>query len=171
MKTQIKKSIILLLAVLFANCSKDDDTHIDEGVTLFETTEEWNCNLSETCEDIYQFKFKKGSRISISIENVTGKSVVSLDLSANFGEFGGPNLLTQGKLTYYGCTTQDESVAIVNIYISETGTYNLAIARDWGLSAGFGGTYRLTIISDTAFTEGETPVNDIEATNYERECI
>ncbi|WP_303315949.1 pre-peptidase C-terminal domain-containing protein [Flavivirga abyssicola] len=171
MRTQIKNTVIILLAVLFANCSKDDDTPIDKGLTLFETTEEWNCNLSETCEDIYQFEFKEGTRISISIENITGKSVVSLDLSADFGEFGGPNLLTEGKLTYYGCTTQDESVSVTNVNISETGIYNLAVARDWSLSAGFDGAYKLTIISDTTFTEGETPTNDTEATNYERECI
>ncbi|AUP80860.1 hypothetical protein [Flavivirga eckloniae] len=171
MRTQIKQTLIVLSVILFANCSKNDDAPIDPGITLFETTDTWNCDLSETCEDIYQFEFKEGSRISISVENITGKSVVSLDLSADFGEFGGPNLLTQGKLTYYGCTTQNENVSIANINISETGIYNLAVARDWGLSAGFDGDYKLTIISDTSFTKGETPTNDTEATNYERECI
>ncbi len=171
MRTQIKKTVIILLAVLFANCSKNDDPIVNESLTLFEAIEEWHCDLGETCEDIYQFEFTEGTRISISVEAVTGRSVVSLDLSAEFGQYGGPNLLNAGKITYHGCTGQNENVSLTNILVSETGTYNLAIARDWGLSAGFDGAYKLTVISDTGFTEGETPLDDMVATNYERECI
>ncbi|MDY8135086.1 PPC domain-containing protein [Aquimarina sp. 2201CG5-10] len=171
MKTQVLKIVALLGVIVLTSCSKDDDVPVETGITLFEEQGEWNCELSQTCEDIYQFELKEGSRISISIEEVTGLSVVSLDLSADFGQFGGPNLLNEGAITYYGCTVQDEEISITNILISETGTYNLAVARDWNLSAGFDGTYTLVILSDTAFTEGVTPINDAEATNYQRECL
>ncbi|GAA4273305.1 PPC domain-containing protein [Aquimarina gracilis] len=172
MKTQILKALLVLSIIFFVSCSNDDDaTPVDTGVTLFEKEGEWDCEIGHTCEDIYQFEFKEGSRISISIDNVTGSSVVSLDLAADFGQFGGPNILNEGALSYYGCTGQDGEVSLANILISETGTYNLAIARDWGLSAGFDGTYKLIIVSDTSFTEGIAPTNDTEVQNYVRECL
>lgn len=172
MKNQIIKTVLIAFLIIFSSCSKDDDTTPETtGMTSFEQEGEWLCELGQTCEDIYQFEFRKDSKISISVENITGKSVVSLDLSADFGEFGGPNLLTQGNITYYGCTVQDEDVSLTNITISETGTYNLSIARDWGFSAGFDGTYTLTIISDTPFTEGIAAILNTEAINYERECL
>ena len=172
MKNQILKTILIIAGITFASCSNDDDATPEVvGVTSFEIEGQWNCELGENCEDIYQFEFKKDSKISISINDVTGMSVVSLDLSAEFGQFGGPNLLNEGSLTYYGCTSQDEDVSITNITISEAGTYNLSVARDWGLSAGVEGAYTLAIISDTPFTEGLAAVEDIDAENYERECL
>ncbi len=176
MKGQIFKTVFtMLVAVLFTSCSNDDDAPViepvDEGVTFYEKQGEWSCNISETCEDVYQFEFKEGSRISISVEDVTGKSVVSLDLFVEFGEFGGPNLLTNGSNKYYGCTGQEEEVSLTNILISEKGVYNLAVARDWGQSAGFDGSYTLTVLSDTSFTEASEPSDDTEALNYETECL
>ena len=150
MKNQVLNILLVVSILAFTSCSNDDDaTPIDNGITSFELDGSWNCEFGETCEDMYQFEFKEGSRISISIEEVTGSSAVSLNLSVDFGELANPNLLNEGSLSYYGCTGQDEEISISNIIISETGTYNLAIARDWGLSAGFDGTYKLTIISDT----------------------
>ncbi len=174
MKAQIFKTALTMFVIFFASCSSDDDatpTPVDPGITLYEKEGEWNCELGDTCEDIYQFEFKEGSRISISIDDITGSSAVSLDLAADFGQFGGPNILNEGALSYYGCTGQDEEVSLANILIDETGTYNLAIARDWGLSAGVNGKYKLTIVSDTSFTKGVAPTNDTEALNYERECL
>jgi len=171
MKTRLL-NIIVLSILLFTSCSKDKDVlPVDEGITLYEKEGDWDCALSETCQDTYQFDFKSGSRISISIENVTGSSVVSLDLAAQFGQFGGPNILNEGLLTYYGCTGQDEAVSLTNVLISETGTYDLSVARDWGLSAGVDGTYTLVLISDTPFTEATSPTNNAKALNYERECL
>ncbi|TYA78562.1 hypothetical protein [Seonamhaeicola marinus] len=170
MKTITLKAALIIFIALFSSCSKDDDTSENKSITSFENEGSWNCELGETCEDVYQFEFKAGSKISISVEGITGMSVVSLDLAADFGQFGGPNLLTEGDVTYYGCTGQDEDVAVVNIEISETSTYNLALARDWGLSAGFDGTYTLSIISDTSFKDIALPINNTKATNYEREC-
>ncbi|MCK8523641.1 hypothetical protein M0D21_18805 [Aquimarina sp. D1M17] len=172
MKNQILKTVLLTILILLSSCSNDDDATLEiAGITSFEKEGQWNCELSESCEDIYQFEFKKGSKIAISIEDVTGMSAVSLDLSAEFGQFGGPNLLNEGQLSYYGCSGQDENISITNISISETSTYNLSIARDWGLSAGVEGTYKVTIISDTAFTEGVSAIEDVKTENYERECL
>ncbi|MDH7446269.1 PPC domain-containing protein [Aquimarina sp. 2201CG14-23] len=172
MKTQILKRVMMLLVIVLSiSCSKDDDVPVvNPGVTLIEKEGEWSCNLSETCQDIYKFQFKAGSRISISIEEVTGSSVVSLDVYVDFGEIGGPNLLTNGGITHYGCTGQNEEVSLGNILLPEDETYNIAVARDWGLSAGFDGTYKLTVISDTPFLEGEV-MDDAAASDYERECI
>ncbi len=173
MKNQVFKKIVLVFIVFsLISCSKDDDVPVvDAGVTLIEKQGEWLCELQQTCEDIYQFRFVENSKVSISIEDVTGMSVLSIDLSSDFGQFGGPNLLNEGNLTYYGCTLQNEEVSIANISISDTGIYNLSIARDWGLSAGFDGTYNLVITSDTPFTEEAVVIQNVEAINYERECL
>ncbi len=175
MKAQILKTVLATIVVLSASCSKDDDVPVmepeDSGITLYEKQGAWICTVSETCEDVYQFEFKAGSRISIGIEEITGKSVVSLDFFAEFGEFGGPNLLTNGGNTYHNCTGQDENISLTNLLISTEGIYNLAVARDWGKSAGADGTYSLTIISDTPFIETEVPLDDTEALNYDSECL
>ncbi|MFD2563470.1 hypothetical protein [Aquimarina rubra] len=171
MKTQVfRKIVIVVITALLASCSNDDSPVINPGVTLIEKVGEWNCNVSETCQDIYQYQFKAGSRISINIEEVTGNSVVAVDVYAEFGEIGGPNLLTNGGIAHYGCTGQNEEVSLGNILLPEDATYHIAVARDWGLSAGGEGSYKLTIISDTPFLEEEI-INDSTVVNYERECI
>ncbi|GAB1858133.1 hypothetical protein MHTCC0001_29700 [Flavobacteriaceae bacterium MHTCC 0001] len=173
MKSPIINTLLFIFSICtFVSCSKDDDTTpVAPGITLYEKQGTWDCDLGNTCEDVYQFEFKKNSKISISIEGLTGKSVVSIDLSADFGQYGGPNLLNEGNLSYYGCTGQNEEVNIANIQIDETSTYNLFIARDWGLSAGGEGTYTLVVISDTPFTESMAPTHNANAVNYERECL
>jgi len=80
-------------------------------------------------------------------------------------------ILNQGNLSHYGCTGQNEDVSFATIAISETGIYNLSIARDWGLSAGFEGIYKLTIISDVLFEEAAAFIQDSEVVSYERECL
>ena len=87
MKNAIIKFLTIIFTLLLASCSKDDDSAVI-GITSFEKEEEWTCELGETCEDIYQFEFKKDSKISISIEDVTGLSVVTVKLAADFGQYG-----------------------------------------------------------------------------------
>ena len=167
MKTYFLKLVFLLTVVFAASCSNDDDAPVETGVTFYEVAGSWDCELGESCQDLYEFEFDAGTRISISVEDITGSSVVSLDLVLHIA---GTNILTDGDITYYGCTGQDESVALNNILLGDDGNYKLAVARDWGLSAGFDGTYKLTIIADTPFE----PLGNIEDDgfdpNYEREC-
>ncbi|MGY3792412.1 hypothetical protein [uncultured Aquimarina sp.] len=168
----LKKAWVLFLIVLSVGCSKDDDISIvTPEVTLFEREGKWLCELGQTCENIYQFEFKKDSKISVSVEDITGNSTVSLDLSVEFGQFGGPNLLNNGEVSYYGCTDQNEEISLTNITISETAIYNFSVARDWGLSAGLEGSYKVTIISDTPFIYKSGIIQNTEAINYERECL
>ncbi len=168
----LKKAWVLFLIVLSVGCSKDDDiSTVTPEVTLFEKEGKWLCELGQTCEHIYQFELKKDSKISVSVEDITGNSTVSLDLSVEFGQFGGPNLLNNGEVSYYGCTDQNEEISLTNITISETAIYNFSVARDWGLSAGSEGSYKVTIISDTPFIDKSGIIQNMEAINYERECL
>lgn len=168
----LRKTWILFLIVLNAACSKDDNVPlVIPEVTLVEKEGKWLCEFEQTCENIYQFEFKKDSKISVSVENVTGNSTASLDLSVDFGQFGGPNLLNNGAVSYYGCTDQDEEISLTNITISETAIYNFSVARDWGLSVGPEGSYKMTVISDTPFIDKSGIIQNSEAISYERECL
>ncbi|MBW1298863.1 PPC domain-containing protein [Aquimarina litoralis] len=173
METRILKKIVMLfLLVLSIGCSKDDDVPtVVPDVTSLEIQGDWLCELGQTCEDIYQFEFKKDSKISISVENITGQSTVSLDLSLNSGQFAALNLLNDGNISYYGCANQNEEISITNISITETGVYNFSVARDWGLSAGTEGMYSISIISNTPFKDNSMVIENTQAINYERECL
>lgn len=87
METRIfRKTWILFLIVLNVGCSKDDDMpSVIPEITLVEKEGKWLWEFGQTCENIYQFEFKKDSKISITVENITGNSTVSL----GFGQFGG----------------------------------------------------------------------------------
>ncbi len=168
MKKYVLKFALLVFVMGIVSCSKDDDTPDTPGVTSYEVVGAWDCELGDSCEDLYEFDFKAGTKISISIEEIDGSSVVSLDLSLHIA---GTNILTNGDITYYGCTGQDESVALANILLNDAGKYHLKVARDWGLSAGADGNYKLTIIADTPFEAvGLTADDDLDP-NYERECL
>lgn len=150
---------------MLSSCSSDDDatTAVPEvGERLFETNGSWTCELGESCQDVYDIEMTAGSRVSLTVSNVTGSSVVRLAIHAPNDNLGGINLLT-GTAEDIECSGQDESYSFSNIMLSQDGVYKFVVTRDWGSSAGFDGNYRLTIFSDNLFEVIEQTVDDLNS--------
>ncbi len=157
----------LSAVLLCVACSSDDDG--PSGITLFEVNGMWDCAQSESCQDVYEFQFQAGTRVSFFIEDVTGSSVVRLAVHAPNIPLGGTNVLT-GNALELQCEGQDEETGDPNLVLSTTGVYQFVVTRDWGLSAGFDGTYQMTIISDTPFQELTQTVDDVDSLSLGTDC-
>jgi len=163
------KTIQIILAILIAalvSCNKNDEL---AGDTLFEQTGAWDCTLGESCQDVYEFDFKTGTNVSISVEDVTGKSVVRLAVYAPGMALGSANLLTNNT-NEASCGGQDEAQAEPNFVIPSSGVYKIAVTRDWGTSAGFVGDYKVTVIADTPFQTLTQTVDDTDSKASGTEC-
>ncbi len=166
----MKKIRFLLISILVASfsfaCKKDDEQV--PGVTLYEQNGSWNCELGKSCQDIYEFKFAAGTRISITVEEVTGLSVARLAVHAPGIVPGGTNLLTNNANDLM-CSGQNEDMGLPNVILPSEGTYKVAITRDWGTSAGVDGDYRLAIFADKPF-EVLSQTNDTDSLAPNGEC-
>lgn len=157
-----------IICLLFA-CSDDDDGNAPKGYTLYENSGSWDCALSESCQDVYEFVFQSGSRVAVIIEEVTGGSVVRLAIHAPNVNLGGTNLLT-GNSDDLMCTGPDEDATVPNFIASSDGVYKIVITRDWGLSAGFDGTYNFVLFSDTSFEFVEQSIDDVDSLAENSTC-
>ena len=163
------KAIQILLAILITtlvSCNKKDEL---QGDTLFEQSGSWDCTLGESCQDVYEFEFMANTTLSISVEDVTGKSVVGLAMYAPGMVLGSANLLTNNP-NEASCGGQDEAQSEPNFVIPSSGIYKLAVTRDWGASAGLGGDYKLTVIADTPFQTLTQTVDDTDSKASGKEC-
>ncbi len=152
------------------NCSDDDDGTVPEvGERLYETNGSWDCETGESCQDVYEFDFESGSRVSLIIQEVTGSSVVRLTIHAPNVNLGGTNLLT-GNTDDLRCTGQDEDASIPNFIAPSDGVYKVVITRDWGSSAGADGNYNLVLFSDTNFQFIQQSVDDIDSLAENSSC-
>ncbi|MBQ4819826.1 hypothetical protein [Aquimarina sp. MMG016] len=169
MKTKILKTVLAIVLLSSISCTKGDDIIIvDPSITSYEKQGSWDCNQSESCEDVYSFNFKKGAKVLIIIEDVSGNSVVATKVSKALSDI---NLLIDNDTNYLSCKQQDEDVKYKTIIIPEDGTYNIAVARDWGKSAGATGDYTIKITSDISFIDNLAISDDTINANYERKCV
>jgi hypothetical protein len=124
----------------------------------FETDGSWDCGTGLSCQDVYDVGIEAGSELSITVTNVTDNSVARLALFAPGVSLDGTNLLT-GSANDLSCNGQngDESVVIT---VATTGVYRLAVARDWGQSAGASGNYRIGLVSTIPFLNPVQTVDD-----------
>jgi len=99
----------------------------------------WNCSVSQICQDVYDFDLEDGSDVEVIIHTVTGASVPRLALFGPGIPLDGINLFT-GTTDDRLCVGQDMTDT-ASVTVSGSGTYRLAVGRDWGLSAGASGTY------------------------------
>lgn len=115
--------------------------------TDWSATSDWSCELSESCQDVYELQMEAGTYLSIAVTDLSGASVPRLALFAPRVPLSGTNLLTDSAYDRE-CVGQDEDDLIHLIYAPVSGVYRLAVGRDWGSSAGFDGTYRVNVLSD-----------------------
>ena len=124
---------------------------------------------------MWDVHFEAGSVATFKATDVTGGSIVGLALYAPGSALGGINLFTSTTSEYRcgavpDCDSQPEGQLIGNFVIAETGTYRLAITRDWSESCGDNGTYRLAVTSDKAFSKPTRTVNDKQSLATGVEC-
>ena len=169
MKSLFKTGFVLMALFLGTNsCSNDDDSP-PPAVRIFDANGAWDCELNESCQDVYEFDLPAGARISIVVEQVTGSSVVRLAIHGPGNGLGGINMLT-GNQNDLRCGGQDVDLAVANFETTSSGTHIIAVTRDWALSAGFDGTYSLSMFSDMAIDYIDQTVDDVDSLAPGSEC-
>ena len=161
----------MILLTMIVSCSSDDPvtpTPTPGGTNSFTTTGAWDCALSESCQDVYELTFAAGSSVTVVVSSVTGNSVVRLALFAPGVALDGINLLMNDTLDRE-CVGQNETDSLV-VTATSAGTYQLAVGRDWGSSAGFSGTYALSVTSPTRFTVGTQTSDDTASQATGSDC-
>lgn len=170
MKTLFKVSLIALGFLLSFSCSKDNDFFTGATITLYETNGDWECNLDESCQDVYEFKFKSNTNIDITISEVTGGSESRLAVYAPNVSLGGINLLTNSTKDFSCVTINDESIILQNINLPKSGVYKIAVTREFGESVGDSGTYKLTVSANSGFQYIEQTIDDVDSLADGFEC-
>lgn len=105
----------------------------------------WACNVSESCQDVFDIGLRAGSMLSAEATAVTGASVVRLAAFAPGEPLSGTNLWT-GSALDYSCGGQDADATPPPLSIAADGTYRIAFGRDWGTSAGGSGNYTASLV-------------------------
>lgn len=102
----------------------------------------WACASATSCQDVFDTPVTDGATVVTSVFDVSSGSAVRMAAYGPGEPLTGVNLLT-GSLDDYRCTGAGESVTTE--VPTTSGTYRLAIGRDWGASAGSAGTYSATV--------------------------
>ncbi len=106
----------------------------------------WDCGGGQTCQDVYDVTLTAGTELTLDVSGVTGQSVVRLAVFPPGTGLNGTNLLTGGNLDQE-CEGQNQDVS-ATVLAPTTGTYRVAVGRDWGSSAGAVGAYDLVMSAD-----------------------
>lgn len=146
--------------------SDDPDSPLaPTGITSYNTNSSWSCATGVSCQDVYDFTMTAGSVITVGVSNVTGNSVSQLALYGPGIALGGNNLLT-GTNSELRCTSVASCSGYAageqktGVILTQTGTYRVAVTRDWGKSCGSSGNYRLDLTSSIAFQAVSQSVNN-----------
>jgi hypothetical protein len=160
----------LLLAMgLVANCGDDNPAQpAPTGTKSFQVGGTWDCANGVSCQDVYDFNFSAGSTVTFAVTTVTGSSVVRLALFGPGVALDGVNLM-MGSANDRQCGGQNESDTVAYA-IATSGSYRLAVGRDWGQSAGAGGSYSLSVTSATSFTAGAQTAEDTASLAAGTDC-
>jgi len=170
MKKGLKLFVLFAGCIVFMSCG-DDDAQTIPPVMQFETMGSWNCELDESCQDVYEIQINSGSSTSINVDQVTGSSVVRLAVYAPGVVLAGATNLLTGNSNDLECNGQDESASVPNFMATAgTGVYKFVVTRDWGSSQSRNGTYRLLIFSNQALEFREQIVDDVDSLAPTSEC-
>ena len=126
----------------------------------YQTNSNWVCATGVDCQDVYDFYSPAATSVSISVNGITGASVVRLALFDG-GAVNSVNRLN-GGFTDRQCVGQNVSDSIASPALP-TGQHRLAVGRDWGSSAGATGNYSLQVTTNniplavTGQTTNDTP--------------
>lgn len=118
----------------------------------------WTCLSGQSCQDVYDVQLTAGTELMIDVTDVTGSSVVRLAVFPPGVGLNGNNLLTAGTFDSE-CEGQNQDVS-TSVVATTTGTYRVAVGRDWGSSAGATGGYNLLLSADPGLDFLGRTVND-----------
>lgn len=172
-----RKTLLLgaLLAVAAA-CSDDSTNGGNPPITDFTGDFAWSCADGESCQDVFEFQVTAGTQLFIEVTQVSAGSVSQIALYGPGVPLGGTNLLT-GTTNELRCTvagdcggyTAGESVGPV--VLAASGTYRVAVTRDWGFSCANDGTYHLQVTASEPFTPLGQTVQDENSAAPGYECL
>ncbi len=140
-------SVALLLAACSSKASPSDG---NGEVTTYVGDFGWVCADSVSCQDVFDLDLTVGTTLSLRVNAVSQGSVAQIALYGPGVQLGGINLLTGDAselrcISASNCSLYTAGEHVDGFPIAQTGTYRLAITRDWGASCGGSGTYQLNI--------------------------
>jgi len=119
----------------------------------------WSCSFGVTCQNVYDYYLIPGSgdTLNVNVTAVTGTSVARMSVFGPGVALNGTNLINGSTNDHIcpnppGAGNQDAALSGSVNPLSATGTYRIAIGRDWGNSGGAAGTYTLNV----SLTSGAT---------------
>lgn len=166
-------AVVLLSSV--SSCKKSSPTTPSDNVTSFSGTFGWTCSSGVNCQDVFDFTITAGSVLTVRVNNVSAGSASRIALYGPGTSLGGTNLLT-GTTSELRCTNATNCDLFtggeqkVGLTVNQTGTYRLAVTRDWGVSCGATGTYRVELASSQTIVVGTQSVQDAASLAPGFEC-
>ena len=160
---------MLMLASGLMSCGDDDDngpTGNVTKITSYDEVFEWSCEVGASCQDVFDVEFSTGTVVSFSATETTGGSVAQIALYAPGTVLGGTNMFTDDTTELLcnlmpNCSQNTAGQTVSDFTIPGDGVYRLAVTRNWGMSCGGDGTYRLLINADKEFTIPSQSVDDV----------
>ena len=92
----LSNSFFVLLgcaSLVLSNCKDDDKETVLPGAKTYQMDAGWNCD-GVNCQDVYELKFVKDSKVTFSITEVGGASMAQIALYRVGVNTGGVNLFT-----------------------------------------------------------------------------
>ncbi len=161
-----------ILALALAGCGSDSTSN--QGNLTFSADYGWTCASGTNCQDVFDVTLSAGSALTIAVSNVSSGSVSQIALYAPGVALGGTNLLTGNTnelrcTAGAGCASYTAGEQVSAFPITQSGTYRLAVTREWGTSCGGTGTYHLSLTSTAAIQVTGQTVEDqtSQASGYE----
>ncbi|MBL8021482.1 MAG: hypothetical protein JNM27_17555 [Leptospirales bacterium] len=112
----------------------------------------WNCAASTDCQDVYDFTITNpiaSDTLTVAATAITGSSAIRLAVFAPGSGLNGVNQINGGT-TDHRCVPFNTNDTVNVTGQTLTGTYRVALGRDWNNSGGNSGTYTLTVSFNAA---------------------
>lgn len=161
------RSAAALILVLALGCSSSSSPNnpTPPGATTFSGDFGWTCASGVNCQDVFDFTVTAGSVLNVRVSNVSDGSASQVALYGPGVALGGTNLLTGTNnelrcITAPSCSSYTAGEQKVGVTAATTGTYRLAVTRNWGISCGATGTYNVQLTSNVGFQVGTQTVQD-----------